>query len=258
MSFADLGFAVFEPEAATLRWADAARASAQAVLSAPGADRLWDCDGTWCVGVDLLPNSSDGAVAGVPLEGRGIVAARELSGPLPLHHAQVSVLRPGYPRPRDGEGDAAFRYRVNRDGAHVDGLLPEGPERRRHLREPHAWILGIALSDADPDASPLTVWEGSHRCLGPALSAPLADVATDALSDVDLTEAYWAARREVFETCTRRTIPLARGACVLLHRHLLHGIAPWAAGARADPMGRAVAYFRPQLSDGGKDWLHIL
>jgi hypothetical protein len=32
-----------------------------------------------------------------------------------------------------------------------------------------------------------------------------------------------------------------------MHRHTLHGIAPWT--ARADAQGRAMAYFRPEVND---------
>jgi hypothetical protein len=34
-----------------------------------------------------------------------------------------------------------------------------------------------------------------------------------------------------------------------MHRHLLHGVAPWAAGAKAPPEGRIIAYFRPLMPD---------
>ena len=36
---------------------------------------------------------------------------------------------------------------------------------------------------------------------------------------------------------------------MILHRHLIHGVAPWAEGAVAEPPGRMVAYFRPVLPD---------
>ena len=108
------------------------------------------------VGVDALPNRPDGSVAGVALGGQAIAAAMALSGTVALHPAQLSVTRPGYPRPSERESEAAFGYRLRRDAAHVDWLMAEGPDKRRFLREPHAWILGIALTTADADAAPLT------------------------------------------------------------------------------------------------------
>ena len=64
-----------------------------------------------------------------------------------------------------------------------------------------------------------------------------------------MTTAYAAARREVFQTCRRVTLPARPGEAMLMHRLTLHGVAPWAAGAQAAPEGRIIAYFRPQLPD---------
>lgn len=72
---------------------------------------------------------------------------------------------------------------------------------------------------------------------------------------MDVTEIYASARREVFETCPRVALPAAPGEAILLHRLTLHGVAPWAAGATADPMGRAIAYFRPEMPGGIAAWL---
>jgi hypothetical protein len=174
-------------------------------------------------------------------------AARWPLSPVPLERGQVSVIRPGYPQPWAGEGAAAFSFRQTRDAAHLDGLLPIGPDRQRMIREPHAWILGIALNDHSADASPLTVWEGSHLVLGSALRAALAGVPEADWADVDLTAPYQAARRVVFDTCRRVTVPLRPGQASLLHRLTLHGMAPWGDGAAATPEGRMIAYFRPML-----------
>jgi hypothetical protein len=226
-------------------WAAAARGAAAGVLEAATED-AWRCGGTWFPGVDALPTDAAGALpGGPPLPPLGLP-------PLPLHRAQLSVTRPGYPRPWAGEGEAAFRYRLRRDAAHLDGLLPVGPHRRRMLREPHAYILGIALTRADPGAAPLTVWEGSAAAMRAAL-APLLAGAPDP-GAVDLTDAYQTARRAVFETCRRVTLPLEAGEAVLLHSLTLHGTAPWGEGAEADPTGRAIAFFRPCLPDPS-DWI---
>lgn len=247
------GWLRFPAELATRDWAAAARPLAVAALDDPAQAHQWACAGTWFVGVDALDNDAAGAVGGVALAGAGPDTARALFGPLELHRAQVSAVRPGYPRPRAGESAAAFRYRARRDAAHVDGLLPVGPERRRILGEPHAWILGLPLTESAPEAAPLVVWEGSHRVLGAALSARLRDVPPERWDAVDLTEIYQATRRAVFDTCPRAPLAAQPGEALLLHRHLLHGIAPWRAGP-ADPP-RITAYFRPQLAQDPGLWL---
>ena len=237
------GVDVFAADAASLRWAEAAFAASDPLLQ--GAERRHG--GTWAPGIDLLPNASDGSVGGVPLPARFGVG--------PWHRAQVSVVWPGYPARDADEGAAAHRFRRVRDAAHVDGLLPEGPERRRHLREPHAFILGIALNPVPDGASPLVVWEGSHLVMGAAFRNVFEGVTDRSSGDLDVTDIYQSARREVFETCPRREVVLAPGAAVRLHRHLVHGVAPWA-GASC-PEGRRIAYFRP-LCEGVDDWLSTL
>lgn len=247
------GFVRFAPEPATTAWVGAALPRAIAALAANSDDLR--CGGTWNVGLDLLPNGPDGAVAGVALGGDAITAARQQFGELPLHRAQLSTVLPGYPQPWPDESPTAFAYRRNRDAAHVDGLLPVGPDKRRMIREPHAFVLGIALNDCDPGASPLVVWPGSHRIMGAAFRAAVAMAARGTpLRDVDVTAAYQEARRKVFETCPRLELPARPGEAILMHRHLLHGVAPWAEGASAPPEGRIIAYFRPQFSSV-QDWL---
>lgn len=218
-------------------WADAARPLAAAAVRASSD---WRCGGTWCVGLEALGNDPDGTVAGVALPW-GFLGL----DPVPLHRAQVSTTRAGYPQPSEAESEAAYRFRLNRDSAHLDGLLPVGPEKRRHVKEPHAWILGLPLNRADAGAAPLVVWEGSHLVMQAALSPLLAQAEDPA--EVDITDAYQAARAEVFRTCARVELPGVPGEAVILHRHLIHGVAPWAAGATAEEPGRMVAYFRPLL-----------
>ncbi len=218
-------------------WADAARPLAAAAVRASSD---WRCGGTWCVGLEALGNDPDGTVAGVTLPW-GLLGL----DPVPLHRAQVSTTRPGYPQPSAAESEAAYRFRLNRDSAHLDGLLPVGPEKRRYVKEPHAWILGLPLNRADAGAAPLVVWEGSHLVMQAALSPLLAGI--DDPSEVDITDAYQDARAEVFRTCARVELPGVPGEAVILHRHLIHGVAPWADGATADDPGRMVAYFRPLL-----------
>ena len=235
------------PHAQIAHWAAAAREHAK-----PALDRAaWRAGGTWDVGLDALANDADGSIADSPFPWNVLPLS-----PVPLHRAQVSTLRPGYPQP-DAAPDAdaaAHRWRLNRDGAHLDGLIPEGLARRRHIREPHAWILGIPLTPCDPGASPLVVWEGSHLILRAALLAALAPYPPANWPGVDVTDAYQSARARVMAECRRVKLPACPGEATLVHRLLLHGVAPWQSGAKAPPEGRMVAYLRPVM-DSVQDWL---
>lgn len=222
------GYQVLPVDPDVTAWAKAAYQSA---LRLDTANRRHG--GTWFVGVDALPNAPDGAVDGVPMPFAHMAAD--------WHAAQVSIVYDGYPKRDPSETDAAHRFRRNRDAAHMDGVLPEGPQKRRHLREPHAFIIGMALNDAT--ASPLVVWEGSHVIMQRAFADVFAGLHPDDFGDLDVTDVYQAARREVFDTCRRVTVPMTVGQAVTLHRHLIHGVAPW--GGTAPPEGRMIAYFRP-------------
>lgn len=237
------GWCRFAADARSLAWAAAARRAATRVLADQAMrDRWLQCEGTWFVGVDALPSDAAGAVDGVTLGGPAIDAL----GALPsLHPAQLSVVFPGYPKPRAGEGEAAFRYRRDRAAAHVDGITVDAA-RRRFVTEPHGWILGIGLTEADPTAAPLVVWEGSPAVIRAGLRETVHG---------DVTEAYTVARRQCFETCRPVTLALQPGEAVLLHRLTLHGIAPWAEGAETAAEGRMTAYFRPVLSPDLTEWL---
>jgi hypothetical protein len=251
------GWQVFPAEPAVFDWVEAARPAALAAVKASENAQWLRHGGTWFVGVDALDNDAEGRVGrGPALDGAAVRAAVAATGVSTLHRAQVSVTYPGYPGRDAADSDAAHRFRIRRDAAHLDGLLAEGPDKRRHLREPHAWILGLPLTRADADAAPLVVWEGSHHVIRRAFAAAFAGLDAAQWADLDVTEAYKAARAEVFETCRRVEVPLQVGQAVLLHRHVIHGVAPWAEGAMAEPEGRAVAYFRPCF-DRVEDWLAI-
>lgn len=244
------GFAVLEPDARVLAWAGAARPEATAVLSDPVMrDRWLRHGGTWFVGVDALPNGPDGSIGGVALAGpwEGMFAPVA-----PLHRAQLSVTWPGYPRRDADESEAAHRFRLRRNAAHLDGLLAEGPDKRRFLREPHAWILGLPLTDTA--ACPLVIWAGSQTVIRAAFRRIFAGRAAADWAGIDVTEGYAAARAEVFETCRRVEVPMVPGQAVVMHRLAIHGVAPWKEGVVGPPEGRMVAYFRPLLADPG-DWL---
>jgi len=253
------GWQIFAPERAVLEWVRHAAPYAKAALDDPVNAAQWQCEGTWFVGLEALANDANGQIGeGPPLAGAAVAFARDLCGVMPpLHHAQLSVIRPGYPQPRTGETDAAFRYRLNRDAAHVDGILGLGQPKRRYLREPHGFVLGLPLNDASVEAAPLVVWEGSHEIMRTALRAALTGHARANWYDVDVTDAYVTARKTCFETCRRVAVHVPPGGAYVIHRLALHGVAPWGGTATSDPLGRMIAYLRPDLPGGLFDWLNL-
>lgn len=249
------GWQVFPAEAALQNWCDAVRPVAHGLAADTRQRMAWLRHGeTWFAGVDVLPNDIHGAVGkGPDLACAALAVAEAKMGKLPLHPGQLSVTYPGYPRRDPDESEAAHRYRLRRDAAHLDGLLPIGPERRRMIREPHAWILGLPLDAMQSARAPLVVWSGSHEVLRRALREVLRPHPQARWSDVDVTEVYQAARREIFETCPRVEVEAAPGQAILLHRLLLHGVGPWPEDAGGT--ARSVVYFRPLLLGGVVDWL---
>ncbi|MGI3184173.1 hypothetical protein [Nioella aestuarii] len=259
MSWLTDGYQVFGPDPEIEGWLKTTGPAALAAAADPGHRATWlRHGGTWFAGVNVLDNDGSGRVAGGPsLAGAALRAAEAVSGPLPLDKGQVSIIYPGYPKQDLGESDASHRYRKARDAAHLDGLLPVGPDRRRMIKEPHGWILGLPVTECGPGTSALVVWAGSHEIMRARLGAVLAGYPEAVWSEVDLTDAYHAARREVFETCERIELPARPGEATLLHRLVLHGVAPWQEGAVAPPEGRAIIYFRPHLPGGPADWLRL-
>jgi hypothetical protein len=248
MSFERLGWQVFAPEPQVIDWIDHAAPYAVAAANDPTLHNEWlRCGGTWFVGVDALPNDAAGRIDGGPrLSHEALTFAQDRYGKLPLHRAQVSVIYAGYPKQMAGEGVTAFRFRRDRDAAHVDGLLPVGPEKRRKLQEPHAYVLGIPFSDST--ASPLVVWDGSHKIMQAAFVTALEGIDPSDWSEIDLTEVYQATRRLCFETCKRRVLHVPKGGAYVVHRHALHGVAAWRDDDAAPPGGRMIAYFRPEFA----------
>lgn len=237
----------FDPNIAN--WAKAAHHAGCKVLANQTMRAKWlQCEGTWFVGVDVLPSSKSGEIGGMPLHGEVI---KRLSHILtkPFHRAQLSVIYGGYPKPRKGESTGAFKYRLKRDAAHVDGLLPVGKARRRMLKEPHAYILGIPLNVTSSDASPLVVWEGSHNIMGEYFQQAFKGIDPSSFDKIDLTETYHAARRSIFQTCPRVEVHARPGESYVIHRLALHGVAPWADRATAPKEGRMIAYLRPELKN---------
>ncbi|MFT7107027.1 MAG: hypothetical protein ACJAVT_001549 [Yoonia sp.] len=229
------GYAVFPHDPRVADWARAACEVGYDVLRGDGERRHGN---TWFVGVDALPNAPDGSVAGVPLAGEWL---HHVKAPATWHAAQLSVVFRGYPRQDPTESDAAHRFRRNRDEAHVDGLLSEGAQKWRHLREPHGFFVGVPLNDVA--ASPLVVWRGSHLMMRSAFQRVYAGHDPSDWGDLDVTEVYQTARRVVFETCQRVPLIAKPGQAILIDRHLLYGVATWDPSIVGDM--RMVAYFRP-------------
>lgn len=243
----DDGYVTFDSDADVARWAAAAYARTCEILADPATKSAQLRHGnTWFVGVDTLDNAADGAIANVPLIGPW----QSLVQNLPLHRAQVSIVYAGYPQQDVDESVANHRYRVVRKAAHVDGLLPVGPDRRRYPQELHAYILGLPLNDVP--TAPTVVWRGSHKIMQAALAKA---IGTQNPADVDVTDIYQAARREVFERCEMVSLQAKPGEAFLLHRFALHGTDVWDAGFGSESAeGRMIAFFRPEVL-APKDWL---
>ena len=248
VGFGDTGWVRFARDPALEAWVEAVRPAALATLGDPAHAQWWRNERTWFVGVNALDNDATGAISGgPPLAGKAQCFAREtLRAQVCWDRAQVSVIRPGYPR-KGEDSDAAFAFRKNRDAAHIDGLLLV--DGKRKLLEPQAFLLGIPLVDTSPGASPLVLWEGSHKIMARAIGDVLRAHPVSQWHDVDLTQSYKSARQKCFAQCRRIEVHASVGEAYLLHRLTLHGVAPWQGGAKAPDAGRAVVYFRPALDD---------
>lgn len=258
-AFLERGWCRFAFDPVLKAWVDHARPAARRAVSASDNSQWLRCDGTWFVGVNVLPNSEDGALAGGPvLAGAAVAFVRDLPGVgrIRWDRGQVSVCYPGYPGRTPSESDAAHRYRIQRDAAHVDGLLAEGSDRRRYLRETHAFILGVPLFQTAPGASPFVVWEGSHEIVRASFVDAFGGLDPGTWRDVDITDTYHAVRRRIFETCPRLEVAAQPGEAYLVHRLALHGMAPWRAVGTAAPHGRMICYFRPETA-AVSDWLAL-
>ena len=256
-AFFEKGWCRFAFDPVLMDWVAAALPLARKAVEAPENAQWLRYGGTWFAGVHVLPNDATGALnGGAPIAGTAIDFIRTKLGltDFAWDRGQVSVCYPGYPKPMAGEREGAHRYRVKRDAAHLDGLLPEGQERRRHLREHHGFILGLPLAEADPGASPFSIWEGSHEIIRAAFRKLFDGLPPETWSEQDVTEAYQELRREIFERCPRVEIAAKPGEAYLVHRLALHGMSPWRDGAAAGPDGRMILYFRPPIG-GPEHWL---
>ena len=244
---AETGWLKFRHDSLLEGWVNAVRPAAIRISTDPAARQRWlRHGGTWFAGVSILGNRPDGSVGrSMPLSGRAVSFIERSFGPNAWDPGQVSVCYRGYPARDPGESASSHRYRRDRDAAHVDGLHPVGPRRRRHLREHHRFILGIPLTDPPPRAAPFVVWEGSHEIVRTMFRNALQGIEPEDWRDADITEAYHEARREVWSRCERREIPARPGEAFVVHRMALHGMAPWPESLLGPAEGRIVAYFRP-------------
>ncbi len=241
----------FDSDPALLIWLKKVHPLALATAQDPALRHDWlRNNGTWFVGVNALANDKDGSIAGSgPMPGPAMDFIRQDLGldDIKLDRAQVSICYPGYPQRDKGDSDSAFQFRLTRDAAHVDGLHPVGPDRRRKLLEFQGFLIGIPVTKTDENASPMVVWEGSHQIMRAMFRKTLVGIDQTDWPMVDLTDAYQTARRAAFETCRRVVVHAHPGQAYLLHPMALHGVAPWQKGARAEESQRAILYFRPDI-----------
>jgi len=246
------GWVLFPVEPRMKAWAEACAPVAERLSRDPEYEHWWRCAGTWFAGVNVLPNDPSGGIDadGVPpLLGASIDFIEQALGYRSVSYdaAQISIVTSGYPAQAEEETDAAWRYRVKRSAAHVDGLERIMPERRRKLSETHGFLLGIPLGDATAEQGAFVIWEGSHEVMRSAFRKRFDGVPPSDWRELDITEAYTDARKRVFETCEVVEIAPGLGAAYVMHPLALHGVAPWRG---ADGPARAVAYFRPDTFGG--------
>jgi len=250
------GWVLLPPSPAMDDWIAHARPAAAAALEDPAHQHWFRHGRSWFVGVHALDNDNRGAIGGgPPLAGPAVELLGTWLGDAmpPWDRGQVSVCFSGYPRPTPDESPGRFAYRLERDAAHLDGLEARGPQRRRFLDEPHAFLLGIPLVAVDAGMAPFVLWQGSHEIMREALVRAFAGVDPQHWSALDLTDIYQAARRVVFAECPRIEITTKPGETYLVHRLTLHGMAPWRGESR-HAAGRTIIYFRPPFADPA-DWL---
>ena len=256
-NFFDKGWCQFEYDSRLASWVQGSLPDARKAVLNPIHQQWLRCGGTWFVGVSVLPNSKTGEVGSSgALTGDAIdfIYKELVATDFNWDHAQISVCYPGYPAPGESESPDAYRFRRNRDAAHVDGLLPEGVDRRRHLREHHGFILGIPLVNFSHNASPFVVWEGSHEIIRASFKAHFTHIPPEKWGDQDVTDIYKQTRNLVFEKCRRVEIFAQPGEAFIAHRLVVHGVAAWKDSATAGNDGRMICYFRPEMG-GPREWL---
>jgi len=257
-SFFDLGWRQFRFDPLIYNWIEKSLGAARDCLCDPSNSDWFRYQNTWFAGVNVLGNDRHGAVPdGPPLGGEAIDFIAHTLGMRDVEwdSAQVSVVFPGYPRPEKSEPEAAHRYRLLRDAAHVDGIQRVGSGRRRFLGETHAFILGVPMLKTQREAAPLVVWEGSHEIVRQTLQAAYSGSAVEHWPGIDITEIYQAMRRRIFDSCKRVEIWTPPGGTYLVHRLALHGMASWPDKSCQTEDARMICYFRPSVITM-RDWLY--
>jgi len=253
------GWCKFDFDQRLFDWSISIFDDATEAVHASENQHWWRHQKTWFVGVNVLENNEFAATSKVsPLQCDALDFLKDqLNASVDqMDRAQISVCLPGYPKVDPQELPAAHRYRVNRDAAHIDGLLHEGPDKQRYAKEYHEYILLIPLTALDHGASPFVVWNNSHTIMQMALHAALKGYPSEQWPNVPITQAYKESRKNIFKCCERVEIQPKIGEAILAHRLLLHGTAPWAKGVKASECGRMFCFFRPQTLTP-EQWLKL-
>lgn len=258
-TFITKGWQQFGYEEDLARWVKHTLPFARSTIADEEFVHWMRCENTWFAGVNALPNDEFGNVGDSgPLQCQALTRLQtELGfGAIGLDRAQVSICYPGYPKPHESESAAAFRFRRDRDAAHVDGIRPEGPGRRRYLREYHGYVLGIPMAEFSADAAPFVIWEDSHEIVREAFRTHFVHLPPDKWEEQDITEIYQQTRQKVFDMCERIEIYAQPGESYIAHRLSVHGVAPWGESASAGSDARMICYFRPEIA-GASNWLNL-
>ena len=94
--FQDRGWVHFAHDAQVAEWAADALQHGIRALDDPACAEWFQCERTWFIGVDALPNDATGRLPdGPPLAGAPVEFINQNIGPIPeLHRAQVSSVFP--------------------------------------------------------------------------------------------------------------------------------------------------------------------
>ena len=136
--FATLGWERFGHDPALESWARTANGFAEKAMQDAAHAQWWDCEDTWFIGVDALENDETGRLPeGTGLPGWLMSDLYKSYGRYPLHKAQISVIRPGYPKPRSGESEAAF---VARRAEELEALIRKFNADAKIIRTQHSKV----------------------------------------------------------------------------------------------------------------------
>ena len=251
VAFDTLGWAKLPGDPKLAAWAEHTRPQAMEAANDPENRANWlRSQGTWFVGVDVLPNFA-------PLTGPVLKAAQYATGHTRIDwgSGQISTCYKGYPKQDADETPGMFNYRRMCDFAHLDGLKAIGADRRRKMEEFHGFILGIPLNETPAQAAPFVIWQGSHLIFRDMLAKAYAGVAPEDWHLIDITEIYQETRAQIFKTCKRVEIHAKPGEAYIAHRFALHGMAAWDEGLDGPDDGRMIAYFRPFWQGDRREWL---